>query len=86
MMSLRQCWPTLMLRRGRSGVLDPDKAIALGVKPGRAFAQLKAGQAVETAAGRTVQPSEVWGLSRRPCNVHICSRQGGAADLWPARL
>lgn len=43
-------------------MLDPDKAIALGVKPGRAFAQLKAGQAVETAAGRTVQPSEVWAV------------------------
>jgi ribonuclease BN (tRNA processing enzyme) len=63
MMSLRQCWPTGMLVCGRSGVLDPEKAVALGVKPGRAFAQLKAGQAVETAAGRTVQPSEVCVLS-----------------------
>jgi len=43
----------------RSGALDPEKAVALGVRPGRAFAQLKAGQAVETAEGRTVEASEV---------------------------
>ena len=64
-------------------MLDPDKAIALGVKPGRAFAQLKAGQAVETAAGRTVQPSEVRAVLKER-GAHFCSRRGGAADLRPA--
>ena len=63
-------------------MLDPDKAIALGVKPGRAFAQLKAGQAVETAAGRTVQPSEVRAVLKER-GAHFCSRRGGAADLRP---
>jgi hypothetical protein len=58
-------------------VLDPDKAVALGVKPGRAFAQLKAGQAVETAAGRTVQPSEVCAVLKEIC-VLACSKQGAA--------
>ena len=64
-------------------MLDPDKAVALGVKPGRAFAQLKAGQAVETAAGRTVQPSEVRAVLKTR-GAHFSSRRGGAADLRPA--
>lgn len=40
-------------------MLDPEKAVALGVRPGRAFAQLKAGQEVEIADGRIVEASEV---------------------------
>ncbi len=43
----------------RSGELNPKRAEALGVRPGRAFAQLKAGQAVVTQDGRTVASSEV---------------------------
>ncbi|BDA45073.1 probable zinc phosphodiesterase ELAC protein 2 [Coccomyxa sp. Obi] len=37
----------------------PDKAVALGVPKGPLFGRLKAGNAVQTADGRTVEPAEV---------------------------
>ena len=37
----------------------PEKAAALGVPKGPLFGRLKAGQPVQAADGRTVQPSEV---------------------------
>ncbi len=40
-------------------MLDPAKAQAMGIRPGKAFAELKAGLAVQTAEGRVVQASEV---------------------------
>jgi hypothetical protein len=68
-------------------VLDPDKAVALGVRPGRAFAELKAGRAVVTAEGRTVQPSEVLFLTQVAC---IAAEEGGTmrplSGSAPARL
>ena len=42
----------------------PDKAVALGVPKGPLFGRLKAGNAVQTADGRTVEPAEV---SPSPC-------------------
>ncbi len=41
----------------------PDKAVALGVPKGPLFGRLKAGNAVQTATGCTVEPAEV-------CTVH----------------
>jgi ribonuclease Z len=41
------------------GKFLPEKAAALGVPKGPLFGRLKAGNAVQAADGRTVQPSEV---------------------------
>lgn len=41
------------------GRLDPKKAVQLGVKPGPAFSQLKAGQSVRSADGTEVFPNQV---------------------------
>ena len=54
----------LRVMRGRLcrvGTLDVAAATKLGVPPGRAFGQLKAGRSVQTADGDWVQPEQVSG-------------------------
>lgn len=65
--------------RPRPGRFHPEKARALGVPEGPAFARLQAGKPVTTAEGTTVRPGQVLGPPRpgismayvtdtRPCN------------------
>jgi ribonuclease Z len=55
-------------RRGR---VDASRAQALGVAPGQ-IGRLVRGEAVSTAAGRVVEPSEVVGPARRGLSVAYC--------------
>ncbi len=48
----------------RLGRFYPEKAAALGIKPGPDFSRLKAGQAVKLRDGRTVEPEQVIGPPR----------------------
>ncbi len=48
----------------RPGRFNPEKADALGVKPGPDFSRLKAGEPVKLRDGRTVKPEEVIGPAR----------------------
>lgn len=49
----------------KPGRFDLDKAKALGVTPGPDFGRLQKGEAITTAEGRLVNPSEVLGVPRR---------------------
>ncbi len=48
----------------RPGRFDPEAARALGVVPGPDFGRLQRGEAVKSASGDVVQPSQVMGASR----------------------
>jgi ribonuclease Z len=48
----------------RPGRFYPEKAVALGVKPGPAFSRLKAGETVRLRDGCTVRPEQVMGPPR----------------------
>jgi ribonuclease Z len=48
----------------RSGRFYPEKAIALGVKPGPDFSRLKAGQSIKLRDGSVVKPEQVMGPPR----------------------
>lgn len=50
--------------RAARGKFDPQKAKAAGLKPGRAYSLLSAGESVVTEDGRTITPDMVLGPSR----------------------
>ncbi|RMZ56828.1 hypothetical protein APUTEX25_002917, partial [Auxenochlorella protothecoides] len=70
----------------KTGHLDVEKALALGVARGPGFGELKAGRAVRTAAGTTVTPDQVLGASLRGRRVLIlddAALEGPGRGLLP---
>lgn len=50
--------------RTRVGMFHPERAIDLGITPGRDFGRLQRGEALTTADGRVVQPGDVMDEAR----------------------
>lgn len=48
----------------RAGRFNPERAVALGVKPGPDFSRLKAGEILRLRSGRVVKPEQVMGPPR----------------------
>ncbi len=48
----------------RAGRLDPERAVALGVKPGPDFSRLKSGETLKLRSGQVVKPEQVMGPPR----------------------
>lgn len=70
----------------RTGHLDVQKALDLGVARGPGFGELKAGRSVRTPAGDTVTPGEVLGPSMRGRRVLIlddATLEGPGRGLFP---
>ena len=53
-----------LVEEPRPGRFYPEKAVALGVKPGPDFSRLKAGQSIKLRDGRIVKPEQVLGPPR----------------------
>jgi len=53
-----------MEEKPRPGRFHPEKAIALGVRPGPDFGRLQRGETITTAEGRVVKPDEVMDTAR----------------------
>lgn len=73
------CFGFLVREADRSGRLDPEAAIALGVTPGEDFASLKEGRAVRGRDGALVLPEQVVGPvkpGRRWAVVGSCQDSG----------
>lgn len=81
----------------RPGKLYPERAIALGVKPGPDFSKLKAGRSVRLPNGRVIRPEEVVGPPRpgrkvvyaidtRPCRELIKLAQGADVLIHDSTL
>jgi ribonuclease Z len=54
-----------MVEDDRPGKLDPERASALGIRPGPDFSRLKAGESIRLPDGRVINPEEVVGPPRR---------------------
>jgi len=53
-----------LIEDDRPGRFDPERAMALGVKPGPDFSRLQAGETIRTGDGRKVKPEDVMGPPR----------------------
>ncbi|KAG6556446.1 hypothetical protein Mapa_002389 [Marchantia paleacea] len=65
------CWGYVVEERTRRGRFDVERARQHGVKPGKFFRMLEAGDSVMLADGKIVYPSDVLGTPRRGRKVVI---------------